>query len=54
MTPFARALVEAAPERLVFGTDWPHVMLDSPMPNDGALTDLLAEWAPDEERDRSS
>ena len=48
MTPFARALVEAAPERLVFGTDWPHVMLDSPMPNDGALTDLLAEWAPDE------
>jgi predicted TIM-barrel fold metal-dependent hydrolase len=48
LTPFARALVRAAPERLVFGTDWPHVMLESGMPNDGALTDLLAQWVPDE------
>ncbi|HUC61202.1 MAG TPA: amidohydrolase family protein [Alphaproteobacteria bacterium] len=46
--PFARALVEAAPGRLVWGTDWPHVSEQKPMPNDGDLLDLLAEWVPDE------
>jgi len=48
VTPLARALVRHAPERLVWGTDWPHVNLDGrEMPNDGDLTDLLAEWVPD-------
>jgi predicted TIM-barrel fold metal-dependent hydrolase len=48
VTPLARALVRHAPERLVFGTDWPHVNLDGrEMPNDGDLVDLLAEWVPD-------
>lgn len=46
-TPFARALVEAAPDRLVWGSDWPHPIVHGPMPNDGELLDLLAEWAPD-------
>jgi predicted TIM-barrel fold metal-dependent hydrolase len=46
--PFARALVEAAPGRLVWGTDWPHVAEKKLMPNDGDLLDLLAEWVPDE------
>jgi predicted TIM-barrel fold metal-dependent hydrolase len=41
---FARALLEKAPERLVWGSDWPHVMLRGTMPNDGALLDLLYEW----------
>jgi len=44
----ARAVVEAGPDRVVWGTDWPHVMLKGVMPNDGALLDLLAEWVPDE------
>jgi 2-pyrone-4,6-dicarboxylate lactonase len=48
ITPFARALVDAVPHRLVWGTDWPHVRLETPMPNDGDLVDLLAEWVPDE------
>ena len=49
VTPLARALVRHAPERLVWGSDWPHVNLDGrEMPNDGDLVDLLAEWAPDE------
>lgn len=47
---FAQALVEAAPERLVWGSDWPHVKTEwtIPMPNDGDLADLLAAWVPDE------
>jgi predicted TIM-barrel fold metal-dependent hydrolase len=48
MTPFAHALVTAAPDRLVWGSDWPHVLLDKTMPNDGDLVDQIAEWVPDE------
>lgn len=49
VTPLARALVAHAPERLVWGTDWPHVnMIGRTMPNDGDLVDLLADWVPDE------
>ena len=46
---FADALVAAAPDRLVWGSDWPHVKAawDIPMPNDGDLMDLLAIWVPD-------
>lgn len=46
-TRFARAIVAAAPDRAVWGSDWPHPMLDGPMPNDGTLLDLLADWVPD-------
>jgi len=49
VTPIAQALVQAAPERLLWGSDWPHVnMRDRIMPNDGDLLDLLLEWASDE------
>jgi predicted TIM-barrel fold metal-dependent hydrolase len=49
MTAFARALVAHAPERMLWGTDWPHVQMNGRvMPNDGDLLDLLAEWVPDE------
>ena len=44
VTPFARALLDAAPDRILWGTDWPHVMLKGKMPNDGELADLLPEW----------
>ena len=45
LTPIARALVAHAPERLVWGTDWPHVNMDGRgMPNDGDLVDLIPEW----------
>jgi predicted TIM-barrel fold metal-dependent hydrolase len=44
----ARALVRRAPERLVWGTDWPHTLMwDQPMPDDGDLVDLLHDWIPD-------
>lgn len=48
VAPLAQALVRHAPERLVWGSDWPHVnMNDRRMPNDGDLVDLIAEWIPD-------
>ena len=40
----AHALVAAAPDRLVWGTDWPHVMAKGAIPNDGELCDLLETW----------
>jgi predicted TIM-barrel fold metal-dependent hydrolase len=45
----ARAYVKAAPERMVWGSDWPHPTekADS-KPDDAILFDLLADWAPDE------
>lgn len=48
VVPFARALIEAAPDRVLWGTDWPHPNVRH-MPDDGDLVDLLAIYAPDEE-----
>ncbi len=48
VTPFARAVVAAAPDRVVWGTDWPHPSGRDLMPNDGTLADLLVDWIPDE------
>jgi len=48
VTEWAQALVDAAPDRLVYGSDWPHVAT-SPMPDAGVLRNLLATWIPDEE-----
>jgi predicted TIM-barrel fold metal-dependent hydrolase len=48
VTPVAQALIAANADRIVWGTDWPHPSLKSNMPNDGALLDQLADWAPDE------
>ena len=48
ITKFAHALVAAAPDRLVWGTDWPHVMMEGAMPNTGLFAELLATWVPDE------
>ena len=45
---YAHALVEAAPDRIVWGTDWPHVTVKGAMPNDGDICDLLLDWVPDE------
>jgi 2-pyrone-4,6-dicarboxylate lactonase len=44
--PFAQRLIEAAPERVLWGTDWPHPNVRA-MPDDGDLMDLLARFAPD-------
>ncbi|MFZ0503048.1 MAG: amidohydrolase family protein [Chthoniobacterales bacterium] len=44
---FARPLMEVAPDRVVWGTDWPHVNHEQPQ-SDAALINLLAEIAPDD------
>ncbi|MGX9961808.1 amidohydrolase family protein [Roseomonas sp. F4] len=49
VTPMAQALVRHAPDRLIWGSDWPHVnMRGRIMPNDGDLLDLMLDWAPEE------
>ena len=48
VTPMARALAAAAPDRMLWGTDWPHVHFNRGIiPNDADLLDLLAVWVPD-------
>ncbi|MEZ5282576.1 MAG: amidohydrolase family protein [Acidimicrobiales bacterium] len=47
VVPFARAIIEAAPDRVLWGTDWPHPNVRH-KPDDGDLVDLLADFAPDE------
>jgi len=45
VAPNVRALVAAAPERCVWGTDWPHPGMD-PVPEAGRLFDQFVEWVP--------
>ena len=48
-TAIAQAFVKAAPERMVWGSDWPHPSEAADRkPDDARLFDLLSEWAPDE------
>jgi len=48
--PFHDALLRANPERLIWGTDWPHPSIAAEvMPDDGHLLDLFMEWTPDTE-----
>jgi len=46
--PFAAALIEAAPDRVLWGTDFPHPNISKDMPNDGGLVDLMFRFCPDE------
>jgi 2-pyrone-4,6-dicarboxylate lactonase len=44
--PFARAIVEEFPDRVLWGTDWPHPNLKDHMPDDGLLVDFIPHIAP--------
>lgn len=46
--PLARALIDAAPDRVVWATDWPHPVSTRQPPNEGDLIELLYRYAPDE------
>jgi 2-pyrone-4,6-dicarboxylate lactonase len=46
--PLAQALIDAAPERIMWGTDWPHPNKYVVNPNDGDLVDAFGDWVSDE------
>ena len=52
VVPFARQIVTAFPERVLWGTDWPHPNLKPHMPDDGALVDFIPKVAPTAELQR--
>jgi predicted TIM-barrel fold metal-dependent hydrolase len=45
--PFGWMLIKTAPDRILWGTDWPHPNIKQHMPNDGDLVDLIPRFAPD-------
>ncbi len=46
VVPFARSVTEAFPNRVLWGTDWPHPNMKSHMPDDGNLVDFIPKIAP--------
>lgn len=47
MRPFNDAVIAANPQQLIWGTDWPHVMVKKQMPHDADLCDLFGSWVED-------
>ena len=45
----ARRLIEKAPERCIWGSDWPHPVSKTQPPNDADLLELLYRYAPEQE-----
>jgi 2-pyrone-4,6-dicarboxylate lactonase len=46
VVPFARAVVERFPDRVLWGTDWPHPNMPKEAPDDGVLVDMIPKIAP--------
>ncbi|MBW4331358.1 amidohydrolase family protein [Stakelama sp. CBK3Z-3] len=46
VVPFARKLVKNFPDRVLWGTDWPHPNMKNHMPDDGELVDIIPRIAP--------
>ena len=46
--PFARALLQTRPDRVLWGSDWPHPHCPRAMPNDGEMFELVTGWLPDD------
>ena len=46
VVPFARSLVEKFPDRVIWGTDWPHPNMKKEAPDDGVLVDFIPRIAP--------
>jgi 2-pyrone-4,6-dicarboxylate lactonase len=47
MLPMIEKVVELRPDRILWGSNWPHPICPVPMPNDGDLVDLIPLWMPD-------
>ena len=50
--PFARRVIDTFPDRVLWGSDWPHPNMKSHMPDDGKLVDFIPRIAPTEELQR--
>ncbi len=53
VVPFARTLVDTFPDRVLWGTDWPHPNMKSHMPDDGHLVDVIPRIATTEEKQKA-
>lgn len=47
MLPMIHEVARRWPDRIIWGSNWPHPICDVPMPNDGDLVDLIPMWVPD-------
>lgn len=52
MLPLIERVVAHRPDRILWGTNWPHPICPVPMPNDGDIVDLVPLWLPDETQRR--
>ena len=52
MLPMIARVVETRPDRILWGSNWPHPICPVPMPNDGDLVDLIPLWLPDDRSQR--
>ena len=50
--PYGRRVVEAIPDRVLWGTDWPHPNMRTHMPDDGKLVDMIPKIAVTAEEQR--
>jgi predicted TIM-barrel fold metal-dependent hydrolase len=48
MVPVVQAIIEARPDRVIWGSNWPHAGIHVPMPDDGDLLDFLLAVVPDD------
>ena len=46
MLPLINGVIEARPDRVLWGSDWPHPNQFDEMQNDGDLLDAFAQWVP--------
>jgi len=53
VVPFSRLLVDRFPNRVLWGTDWPHPNMKSHMPDDGALVDMIPRIATDAQKQQA-
>lgn len=53
VVPFARRLMQEFPDRVLFGTDWPHPNLKDHMPDDGLLVDYVVQIAPNKDEQQA-
>lgn len=53
VTPFSRTIVDRFPDRVLWGTDWPHPNMKSHMPDDGQLVDLIPKIATDKTKQQA-